>query len=67
MVVTIAILRKIATLEVREVRSDGGKLLQVEDAIKYKIDILILSGTHLVEKECIYQVQSKKNSYIFNS
>lgn len=42
MVVTIAILRKNATLEVREVRSDGGKLLQVEDAIKYKIDILIL-------------------------
>ena len=63
----IAIIRNIATLEVRRVTIDGGKLLQVEDAIKYKIDILSLSGTHLVEEECICQIQAKKNSYIFNS
>lgn len=59
----MTIIRNIATLNVRSVKSDDDKLLIKEDAIKYKIEIIILSDTHLGEERCIYQIQSEKYPY----
>ena len=56
----MTIIRNIATLNVRSVKSDDDKLLIKEDAIKYKIEI---SDTHLGEEICIYQIQSEKYPY----
>ena len=60
---TIAMkIRNIATLNVRGISKDDDKFTLVEDAIKYKIDILTLS-----EEECLYELESENNSYVIYS
>ena len=65
--ITMTIIRNIATLSIRIVRSDEDKLWLVKDVIKYKIDISTLSETRLGHEECTYQTRSEKKSYILYS
>ena len=65
--ITTTIIRNIATLSIRIVRSDEDKLWLVKDVIKYKTDISTLSETRLGHEECTYQIRSEKKSYILYS
>ena len=65
--VTMMKIRNIATLNVRGIGKDDDKFTLVEDAKKYKIDILTLSGTHIPDDECLHEIQSEKNSYVLYS
>lgn len=65
--ITMTIIRNIATLSIRIVRSDEDKLWLVKDVIKYKTDISTLSESRLGHEECTYQIRSEKKSYILYS
>ena len=55
----------IGTLNVRGIGDDDDKFALVEDADKYKLDILTLSETHIPEEECLYDIESaEKKEYV---
>ena len=57
----------IATLNVRGINNDNDKLVLVQDAAKYKADIIALSETHIPQEECLYEIRGEKGSYILYS
>ena len=64
---TIMKINNIATLNVRGIGDDNDKHILVEDAIKYNIDILTLSETHIPVEECLQEIESDNNTYILYS
>ena len=62
------LIKNIGTLNVRGIGNDEDKFTLVEDADKYKMDVLTLSETHIPEEECLYELESEeRNSYTLYS
>ena len=55
----------IATLNVRGINNDDDKLTLVQDAIKYKTDVITLSETHIPQEECLYTKFEQKRPPTF--